>query len=350
MRDFRYCRLWRGRHVTKGALSPWRQHPQGCFFAGRHTAAGERNGLVRVVRTAAAGKRGDNAMTTNTPEIRLFVSCHKAFSVPRNTLLHPLHVGAALSADFFQEFLRDDSGENISALNRRYCELTGQYWVWKNVEADYCGFFHYRRYLYPDTAARRPYIIRTAPTEKELERLGFQDFPQLIGQYDLIAPMGEDMHVSVREHYASAPFHHVKDLALTEQIIRELYPAYVPAMERYLSGSVCYFGNIFIMFRPVFDDYCHWLFDVLAEFDRRADVTGYGPQELRVDGYLAERLFGIYYTHRRDELRTLELPRVHFDCFGGTAAERRRTRLLYHLLPPGSKRRAWVKRAGRRGA
>ncbi len=289
-------------------------------------------------------------MTTNTPEIRLFVSCHKAFSVPRNTLLHPLHVGAALSADFFQEFLRDDSGENISALNRRYCELTGQYWVWKNVEADYCGFFHYRRYLYPDTAARRPYIIRTAPTEKELERLGFQDFPQLIGQYDLIAPMGEDMHVSVREHYASAPFHHVKDLALTEQIIRELYPAYVPAMERYLSGSVCYFGNIFIMSRPVFDDYCHWLFDVLAEFDRRADVTGYGPQELRVDGYLAERLFGIYYTHRRDELRTLELPRVHFDCFGGTAAERRRTRLLYHLLPPGSKRRAWVKRAGRRGA
>ena len=170
-------------------------------------------------------------MTTNTPEIRLFVSCHKAFSVPRNTLLHPLHVGAALSADFFQEFLRDDSGENISALNRRYCELTGQYWVWKNVETDYCGFFHYRRYLYPDTAARRPYIIRTAPTEKELERLGFQDFPQLIGQYDLIAPMGEDMHVSVREHYASAPFHHVKDLALTEQIIRELYPAYVPAME-----------------------------------------------------------------------------------------------------------------------
>lgn len=288
-------------------------------------------------------------MTTNTPEIRLFVSCHKAFSVPRNTLLHPLHVGAALSADFFQEFLRDDSGENISALNRRYCELTGQYWVWKNVEADYCGFFHYRRYLYPDTAARRPYIIRTAPTEKELERLGFQDFPQLIGQYDLIAPMGEDMHVSVREHYASAPFHHVKDLALTEQIIRELYPAYVPAMERYLSGSVCYFGNIFIMSRPVFDDYCRWLFDVLAEFDRRADVTGYGPQELRVDGYLAERLFGIYYTHRRDELRTLELPRVHFDCFGGTAAERRRTRLLYHLLPPGSKRRAWVKHAGRQG-
>ena len=152
------------------------------------------------------------------------------------------------------------------------------------------------------------------------------------------------MHVSVREHYASAPFHHAKDLLLAEQIVREMYPAYVPAMERYLGGTVCCFGNIFIMSQPVFDDYCRWLFSILAEFDRRADMTGYGPQELRVDGYLAERLFGVYRTHRSGELRVLELPRVHFDGFGGTAAEHRRTRLLYYLLPPGSTLRARVKK------
>lgn len=283
-------------------------------------------------------------------DVRIFVSCHKEFQVAKLPWLYPIHVGAGLTEQVIPGFLRDDAGENISARNRRYCELTGQYWAWKNVEADYYGFFHYRRYLYPDAGARRPYLIRTLPEKKALARLELDRLPELVSQYDLTAPIGENMHLSVREHYASAPFHNGKDLALTEQIIRELYPAYAPAMERYLSGSVCYFGNIFVMARPVFVDYCRWLFTILAEFDRRADVTGYGAQELRVDGYLAERLFGIYYTHRRDELRTLELPRVHFDCFGGTAAERRRTRLLYHLLPPGSKRRAWVKRAGRRGA
>ena len=286
---------------------------------------------------------GDATMrrTNTSPDIQLFVSCHKTFPVPRNTLLHPIHVGAALSADSIAGFLRDDTGENISTLNRRYCELTGQYWVWKNVEADYCGFFHYRRYLYPDMAARRPYIIRSAPTEVELEHLGFREFPQLIGRYDLIAPIGEDMYISVRKHYASAPFHHAKDLSLVEQIIREQHPDYIPAMERYLSNSVCYFGNIFIMAKPVFDDYCRWLFAILAEFDRRVDIAGYGVQNLRVDGYLAERLFGIYYTHRRGELRTLELPRVHFEQDDRL---RRKQEFINALLPPGSKRRAMAKR------
>ena len=273
-------------------------------------------------------------------DVRIFVSCHKEFQVAKLPWLYPIHVGAGLTEQVIPGFLRDDTGENISARNRRYCELTGQYWAWKNVEADYYGFFHYRRYLYPDAGARRPYLIRTLPEKKALARLEIDRLPELVSQYDLTAPIGENMHLSVREHYASAPFHNGKDLALTEQIIRELYPAYAPAMERYLSGSVCYFGNIFVMARPVFVDYCRWLFTILAEFDRRADVTGYGAQELRVDGYLAERLFGVYYTQRKAELRTLELPRVHFDGFGGTAAERRKTRLLYHLLPPGSALRA----------
>ena len=28
-----------------------------------------------------------------------------------------------------------------------YCELTGIYWAWKNLDADYIGLVHYRRYI-----------------------------------------------------------------------------------------------------------------------------------------------------------------------------------------------------------
>ena len=273
-------------------------------------------------------------------EIKLFVSCHQPAAVPQHPLLNPIQVGAALTEEQFSGFLQDDVGDNISEKNRAYCELTAQYWAWKNVQADYYGFFHYRRYLYPVERASRPYRIEGAPTLKMLDKLGYNSFAELIPQYDLILPKGENMHLSVREHYAQAPFHHSKDLSLVEEIIRKRYPKYTTAMEEYLSGTMCYFGNIFILNQDVFQDYCGWLFPILAEFDRRTDLANYSPPERRVDGYLAERLLGIWAAHHK-ELRTLELPRVHFIK---DPAERRKKELLNFLLPPGSKRRSKIKK------
>lgn len=272
-------------------------------------------------------------------EIKLFVSCHYPALVPRHPLLVPIQVGAALAEERFPGFIQDDEGDNLSAKNRSYCELTAQYWAWKNVRIDYYGFFHYRRYLYPDQEMKRPYRIKGGPTLELLDKLGYAHFPELISRYDVLLPKGEDMHLSVREHYANAPFHHGKDLALIESIIGEKCPEYKGAAEAYLSGTRCYFGNIFIMSRAVFSDYCGWLFPILAEFDRRADVRDYGPQEQRVDGYLAERLLGIWAVYHR-ELRTLELPRVHFIA---DPAERHKKQTVNFLLPPGSARRSWVK-------
>lgn len=277
-------------------------------------------------------------------KIKLFVCCHQPVQVPAHPLLVPIQVGAALADTHFPGFLHDDTGDNISAKNRSYCELTAQYWAWKNVEADYYGFFHYRRYLYPDTQEKRPYRIQREPTSGQLDKLGFNRFADLIQQYDLIAPIGENMYIPVQGHYANAPYHHRKDLELVEQIVREQHSEMIKAMEEYLSGTVCYFGNIYIMKRQIFQDYCAWLFPILEEFDRRADVSGYSAQELRVNGYLAERLFGIYLTHVRGELRTLELPRVHFIS---NKVDKQRQQFLNTVLPPGSRRRSFIKQAWR---
>ena len=273
-------------------------------------------------------------------EIKVFVCSHIETPIPAHPLLTPIQVGAALAERRFPGFLQDDVGCGISEKNRSYCELTAQYWAWKNCEADYIGFFHYRRFLYPDRSAKRPYTIRRAPTLPLLDKLGYRDFGELIRQNDLILPMGEDMKLPAREHYGRAPFHHAEDLALAERLVREQSPAYTAAMERYLADTTQYFGNIFIMRRELFCDYCAWLFPILEEFDRRADVSGYGTQEKRVDGYLAERLFGIYYTKHKEELKALPLPRVHFEPDG---KKRLRAQALNLLLPPGSGRRARVK-------
>ena len=93
------------------------------------------------------------------------------------------------------------------------------------------------------------------------------------------------------------------------------------------------------MRKQVFHDYCGWLFPILEEFDHQADTSGYSAQERRVDGYLAERLLGIYaYAHQT--LRMLELPKVHFV---ENTKERIEKRIINLFLPPGSVRRSQVK-------
>lgn len=272
-------------------------------------------------------------------EIKIFVCCHEPAMVPQHPLLVPLQAGAALAETRFPGYLHDDTGDSISVKNRSYCELTGQYWVWKNVDADYYGFFHYRRYLYPGQTVKLPYRIEAGPSQKTLDKLHFSELEALIPQYDLILPKGEDMHISVREHYASALFHHGRDLELAEKILLEQHPDCKRAAETYLRGSVNYFGNIFIMRKQVFHDYCGWLFPILEEFDHQADTSGYSAQERRVDGYLAERLLGIY-AHAHQTLLVLELPKVHFV---EDTKERVKRRTINFFLPPGSVRRSQIK-------
>ena len=272
-------------------------------------------------------------------DIKLFVSCHKQVPIPEHPLLVPIHVGAAVSDRPIPGLLRDDTGENISAKNPLYCELTAQYWAWKNVRADYYGFFHYRRYLCPDLTAKRPYRICAVPTNDLLRKLGYDRFPQLIEQYDLLAPMGERTYITVRDQFAADSRHRIGALQLMESVVRDVSPSYSAAMERYLSGETCYFCNMFIMSAQVFDTYCAWLFPLLAEYDRRSAVEA--ALDNRIDGYLAERLFGVFYDRHRAELKTAEIPRVDYDAVTGKPDPKRR--LLYRLLPPGTRRRARFK-------
>ncbi len=272
--------------------------------------------------------------------VKIFVCSHKSVELPEHSLLLPLQVGAALSDTRLAGYLYDDTGKNISKKNRSYCELTGQYWAWKNIDAEYYGFFHYRRFLYPDQMAKRPYIIERFATKKLLKKLKYDEFLELIHEYDLIVPKGIKMYVSIREHYASADFHHIKDFTLMEKILREFHPEDEWAIEQYFSSDVHYFGNIFIMRHDVFMDYAEWLFPCLEEFDRRVNNTEYGKQEMRVDGYLAERLLGVYYTKNRTKIRTTELPEVHI--YGGK--EFITKKVTDFFFPPGTKRRAKLKR------
>lgn len=77
--------------------------------------------------------------TPEKPDIKIFVS-HR-IDLDSETIDNPLYVPVRCGAVYDEQedvrMLGDDTGENISERRMSFCELTVQYWAWKNVKVDY---------------------------------------------------------------------------------------------------------------------------------------------------------------------------------------------------------------------
>ena len=268
------------------------------------------------------GKRYDDE-----PDIKIFVACHKPSYVANNVYLYPIQVGAALSGKRL-DMLHDDEGENISEKNKSYCELTAQYWAWKNAEADYYGFFHYRRYLVFDPTMEcnddwgNVVFERITPEAIEQMKLKPDIMREMIQGYDAVTVKGRrypqtDQNVeplTVYREYGAVPFQHRKDLDTTLKILNKKYPEFREAAQEYMQSESAHECNMFIMKKDIYFHYCQWLFDILFEAEKQVDTTWYSVEEYRVMGYLAERLCGIYFTYlgKQKDRKILELPKTLF--------------------------------------
>ena len=66
--------------------------------------------------------------------IKIFLSYRKENKLLSNNILTPIQTGRAIADEVFEGMIGDDTGDNISKENEKYCELTAQYWVWKHYE------------------------------------------------------------------------------------------------------------------------------------------------------------------------------------------------------------------------
>lgn len=236
--------------------------------------------------------------------IKLFTITHKQFTPPTNKMYVPLHVGRATGEDF--GFIGDDTGENISVKNPFYCELTGMYWIWKNIHnTDYVGICHYRRYLINEKGSLF--------TENELS--------ELLNRYDMITTKLLTLPGSYYDGFSEN--HHIRDLMATGEVIKEKYPEYYQTFKRLIHGPNTYFGNIFITSKQTYDRYCEWLFDILFEVEKRTDFTGYTGYQKRLFGFLSEFLQTVWIQYH--SLNVLE-------CMVGMLGEKYETRLLKEQL------------------
>ena len=218
--------------------------------------------------------------------IKIIVATHKEFVMPQDKELYlPIHVGCEGKKDL--GFQGDNTGDNISILNPYYCELTGLYWAWKNLECDYLGLVHYRRYF---TKKAEVYNKSINIDDVILDK---DDIEKMLEVSNVIVPKKRKYYIeTLYSHYA-----HTLDgthLDLARKMIEMKSPEYLSSFDKVMKQRSGYMFNMFIMKKELADDYFTWLFPILDSMYECMDLSDLTPFEARLFGRVSELLFNVW--------------------------------------------------------
>ncbi|MDE7131950.1 MAG: DUF4422 domain-containing protein [Lachnospiraceae bacterium] len=203
--------------------------------------------------------------------------------------IYPIQVGAALTDRQLVD-LQDNQGDNISAKNRNYCELTATYYAWKHSHAAYKGICHYRRIF--------------DISEQQMQRL-----LEMKREWDVILPYPSIHYPNISAQHSR----YVKEADWNAMLraLEEVAPEYLGAYKKSVAAGEQFFHNfnMLIAKAPVFDDYCDFLFSVLNRTEELTTPKGWERAD-RFAGYLGENLTTIYFLKNRGKWKIAYVGKV----------------------------------------
>lgn len=233
-------------------------------------------------------------------DIFIAIASHKKSELGKIDGYYSVLAGAAAGSghdkrdfDFF-----DDEGDNISSLNKFFCELTVNYWVWKNVESPYVGLVHYRRFF-----------SNSSPSVNvEDEILKREDILEIMQDYDMILPVKKSFFpFKMRKYYDLR--HEIQDIIHVENIILEKNDAkYIHAMEEVWDSYKLHLYNMFICKKPLFNYYMEWVMPILWSLEEKKAHLNRTTYQSRAMGFIAERLFNVWVKANENEMKIKYLP------------------------------------------
>lgn len=244
--------------------------------------------------------------------VKIIVVTHKKYRMPNDSMYIPMHVGAEGRNDQMDngldlEYVKDNTGDNISYKNKSFCELTGLYWAWKNLNDDFVGLVHYRRYLAVKKKSKDSY--ERVLTSAELQ--------PMLCKYRVILPKKRHYYIeSLYSHYKHT--HYAEHLDKAKEIIKKKNPEYVESYERVVKQTYGYMFNIMIMDRILLDDYCTWLFGILFELEKQINMPNLSLYQGRFYGRVSEIMFNVWLDYKvhsgalgKNDVK--ELPCIHME-------------------------------------
>ncbi len=218
-------------------------------------------------------------------KVKIIIATHKNYEMPIEQAYLPLYVGAEGKAAL--GYQGDNIGDNISKKNATFCELTGLYWAWKNLDSEYLGLVHYRRHF---TMKSRRFRNKHVSMECVLND---REISQLITQYDIIVPRKQNYVIeTLYSHYAHT--HYKEHLDITRDIISSIYPEYLQDFDIVMKQRKGHMFNMFIMKKKYIDEYCRWLFNILFELEKRIGQQEMSVFQGRFYGRVSEIIFNCW--------------------------------------------------------
>ena len=234
--------------------------------------------------------------------VRVLVATHKKYEMPKDKIYMPIQVGAEGKDDLGYD--RDNVGNNISLKNPYFCELTGLYWAWKNLKADYVGLSHYRRHFKGEKKSKNKF--ECILSEKEINKL--------LKSNDIILPKKRNYYIeTLYSHYEHTMY--IEPLDITGEILKEKYPEYYHEFELLKERKTSHMFNMFIMKKEIMDKYCEWLFDVLFELEKKVDNSKYDSFHARFYGRVSELLLDVWLNtngYKYTEVPVMSMEKVNW--------------------------------------
>jgi hypothetical protein len=240
-----------------------------------------------------------NSKTENNSSIKIFAMCNhndKRALLPKIPgYMNSLQVGKYFTNANISS-LNDNDGENISCKNRKYCELTGLYWIWKNLEkfpVDYIGICHYRRWF--DITTDEVRILKSLKVDVVLT-IPIINLPSVRKVYE-------------RDHLKD-------DWNIMMDVLEEFSPNYYKTAVNFFEGDFYYAYNMFITRKDILNEYCNWLFPLLEKIEERCSrcsSISRSNYQNRFVGFLGERLMALYFFKNFNKYRIVYVRKIFYD-------------------------------------
>ena len=185
------------------------------------------------------------------------------------------HAVQSLSTTWGGVTFLDNTGENISADNPYWGELTGLYWIWKNIkfnDDDIVGFCHYNKML--------------NISERGIKKFFKKNPRGWIVMNFALCPF-DDNDIVVRSF---------------KKILAKCYPDYCDYWEKFtfydksINSWVSKYtpSNVFYTDARSFDEYCEWLFKILFNLRKMVGDVDRAPTYKRYCALIGERIMTTY--------------------------------------------------------